>query len=500
MNKKKIIKVMIMAILVLFWGGVLRWHSGKGSAGSTGSEEEVRAAVHQAEALLDQAWPHVQAVLAWQGPRPQLRPLAAEQFYGLPRPDLEVFLSWHFADWPPARRQQAVSALRAVRAQGAIAQAVEGEKDLFFLPGQQEVLARLDEGLAGVKAPAFMQLALVQEAARHILAARYPLAQLRAACRCPEEQQILQALIEGRVSWVCRAVAHRLGIASCFPLLEECLHHLPDPPLDADLRAAVQLAVQQEIQARRVGLAFFTYLEEHGFSEAESRLFRRPPAQWCWLLEPALFLRQQRAGRGDLRDLLAPLLTEAPVAGWRGTTDVWTPAMVREAAALVGAASQAERSLRGWEDGQLVLWLPTEPAPALVALGVIRFQEVAAARAYLTFAADLQRQLEGRGNPPCAGALHILQARVTPVSLAGLEEALRFEETVQAGTNPPQARCLILGRRGDLVLQWTWQGVPPDLTWAQRLLTLLSASPAARPASAQPTATGSPRRTASHSR
>jgi hypothetical protein len=436
-------------------------------AGTTLGQPAPDDAAKQATDLLSQARPVLLQVMGQGSEQPlQVRAVGLEQLGQVPDPDLEACLHWHFADLGPVGLDRAVRALRLAKANVAVARYAEGEGLLYFVPGQQAAVARWDDRLSSAVTPAFLQLVLVHEAARQLLDARYNLHRLRTACRSPEDQQILQALIEGRTLWASRHVARKLGADASFPLLLERLRHVPDPDPDPGIRAAVQTALRQEHWAGETGLAFFTYLEEHGIQDAERRAFTRPPRQLAWLKQPEQYLRFDRPDQPDLASLLERVKAMPPGKDWRASTDVWTPDMVRAAAKTLGTGPQAERVLGSWVDGRLLLFTRAAEPIRMIAISLVRHSTVAGARAYYGFTLDMQRKEQQIGQGDAAVAV-VVSSRSSAWQAAGLEEGARFDELLQIGNGEPLPRCLMFGRAGDLVVQLTWQGQAADADWAQ---------------------------------
>jgi hypothetical protein len=452
-------------------GGLLALAAGL-AGGPARGQPPADEPTRQVADLFESARPHLEAVMGCRllG-NVQFRPITAEQFQQLPEPDLEAYLGWHFADLDARGRQQAVRAVRKARGDAAIARYAEGSGVIYVLPGQQAVLAHWDERLSGAAAPAFLQLALVQEAARQVLDSRYNLGRLRAACRSPEEHQVLQAVVEGRALWAAREVARRLGTQDHVPPLAERLRHVPDPARDPGLRAAVQTALRQEYWACDRGLAFFAYLEEHGVKDAERRAFGKLPRQVRWVEEPALYLRADQPGRPDLAAVLGRLQALPPQDGWRPAQQPWSPEMVGQAAALLGARERAEKVVASWEDGRSLLWTDPADGRRMVAVSLVRHTTTAGARSYFGFALDMQRKQDELLAPGCAGVIRVVQSRAGGLQLPGLEEGARFDRLLQfgqAGDAAPQ--CIMLGRAGDLVVEVSWHGQAPDTAWTELVI------------------------------
>jgi hypothetical protein len=110
-----------------------------------------------------------------------------------------------------------------------------------------------------------------------------------------------------------------------------------------------------------------------------------------------------------------------------------------------------------------------------VAVGVVRFQEPAGARAYFGFAADLQRQQDEVLGKVTGGACRVVESHARALTLRGADEAACTEKRMQfTGAAGPVPVTEVWVRRGDTVVQFSWTGVPADPAWAEQVLRALA--------------------------
>src|SRR5262249_61914627 len=94
----------------------------------------------------------------------------------------------------------------------------------------------------------------------------------------------------------------------------------------------------------------------------------------------------------DLAGALTRLERARDPVAWSAAQQPWTPDMVRQAASLLGQGPRAEKVAARWADGRSLVWSARDGSGRQVAVGVLRFQDAAGARAYYEFATDLQRK------------------------------------------------------------------------------------------------------------
>ncbi len=219
------------------------------------------------------------------------------------------------------------------------------------------------------------------------------------------------------------------------------------------------------------GLAFFDYLEKEGVKDAAARAFAHPPRQTAWVERPELYLRSQRLNLGDLAEALRRLEEALPPERWQVVQQPWTPEMLRQVAGMLDEGRRAEPVVRAWDAGRSLVWSDRTNAARQVALGVLRFQDAAAARAYYGLAADLQRKQDDLLNAACAGRPAVLESRAEALRLNGADEAVRAEKKVRLGDRGEAVTVTqIRARAGERVVEFSWHGVPADAAWAQRAL------------------------------
>ena len=431
--------------------------------------------LEQAEVLLAKAWPHLEAVMNLKRERPPRVRLATEADGATwEKAALELQLHLQFPDLTGDSLLRTLRATQDLFHSAAAARYGEDGETIIVLPENLPAIARWHDSLAPVNSPAFLQLALVREAARLVLDRRYQLGGQRPACRDDDRLQAFEAAWEGRALWVTRQVARRLGTEAFFPLLRQLALHAPDPSPDPGLRSASQQALRRRHWAAAQGCAFFDHLEAAGLGDVEKVAFTRPPAHADWIDHPERYVRALRANRPDPQVLLARLDQALPPGDWSPSRQPWTAAMVRQVASAFGETDRAEPIVRFWEEGRLAVWTSaTNPEHAL-AVGLIRFATPAAAKAYLGFHADLKRKQDeklGAGG----GFPRLLSPQTKPVQVAGSDEAVWSDKRLQlTAASPPFPVTTLLVRAGTCVVEFTWHGMPADVAWAERALELLA--------------------------
>ena len=347
----------------------------------------------------------------------------------------------------------------------------EGSDTILFASDNAGRIASWDPAIAGTNSAAYLRLALIHETTRWLLDQNYDLSKRRAACRDSEELVALQALIEGRCQWVTRQVARKLGDEAVFALFAEAYHRAPDTEGDGTVRVLCH-----DVLARRgwccvQGLAFFDALDKEGMKDAEARTFGHLPRQTAWIDRPELYLRSERLQLGDLADTLKRLEGALPAEEWQAMQQPWTADMFRDVAGMLGEGQRAEKVVRGWDAGRLLVWSARANPGRHVALGVLRFQDAAAARGYYGLAVDLQRKQDELLNAACAGRPAVLDSHAEALRLNGADEAVRSEKKVRLGDKgEPVTITQVWARAGERVVEFSWHGVAGDATWAQHLL------------------------------
>jgi hypothetical protein len=426
-----------------------------------------------ANQLLEPLRPHLEAVL---GRRletlPQVRTITTTQLLQIPDPDVEAHLRWYF----PQLRGETLTSTRQVARQivasAAIAQYAEGTDVIYVVPDALPRIARWDESLAAIDSPAMLQLGLVYETVRFLLDRRYHLAQLRGACRDGEEHQALLSAIEGRALAVTRQVAVRLGQEALVPLLAQRYARVPDEASDPGLRAVSQTALRQRYKACVKGENFYNVLDEAGLGDIEQRVFGRLPRQQRTIDRPDLWLRAVEKNRPDLASVLQRLENTLPAAQWQTLQQTWTPTMLAQVAAMLGASRErVDRIEATWEEGRTLLWSHRQHPEQQVALSVVRHDKAAGARSYFGFAVDLQRKQDVLTPGTCGPAVRVLESQSVAVQLEGFDEAVRNDKKIQyGGSGEPTAVHLLLARAGDLVVECTWYGACAEPGLAQQLV------------------------------
>jgi hypothetical protein len=453
-----------LGVLCLTWALPAPGWSQEG--GNVAPLQEAAAAMRKTLGLAEQ-----QSVFRWGGDSSGLSPWAD--------PELEQQLRWQLADSEQGNRlEQAVQAARQALTAVTVCRAGPcGGLFALDLDAARRVASR-GESREVVEPTVILQLAVAAELARASLEARYDLPRLRAACRDGEEFLALQAITEGRVLSLTRKAVRSLGIDASLPLLAERYLLAPDVAADPGLRLAVQTVVRQRRRAAVLGLAFFDHLEATGLIDVERYVFSNPPRQLDWVARPEVYLHARQSDRPPLADVLKRLETALGSSGWMASQQTWTPDMLRQAGTLLGQRERVERVLGKWEEGRsLVWWRKPERGHGMtgqqVALGVVRFQDAAGAQAYLGLAADLQRkQDELLGG--CSPGGRVLESRSRSLQVQGADEATGALKRLQLAPNvEPVTVSQIWVRTGARVLEFTWYGVPEDLSWAEKVHALL---------------------------
>jgi hypothetical protein len=397
---------------------------------------------------------------------PTFRVVAPAELAALSDGLTDAQVAGQLADLDDGVRARARAAATTALRGATVAALQEGGDTILVATDNAAKIARWDADLAAVKSPAFLRLALVHETARWVLDRQYDLPKRRAACRDSEELIALQAVIEGRCQWVTRQVARKLGDEAAFALLAEAYRLAPDTQGEGVVRVLCHDVLARRRWCCTQGLAFFDALDREGVKDAEARAFAHPPRQTAWIERPALYLRSERLTLGDLADALKKLEGALSPDEWRAAQQPWTPEMFRDVAGMLGEGQRAEKVLQGWDAGRSLVWSARANPGRQVALGVLRFQDAAAARAYYGLAVDLQRKQDE--------LLNVTGSRAEALRLNGADEAVRTEKKLRAGDHGGQLTVAqVRARAGERVVEFSWYGVPDDAAWAQRLLDAL---------------------------
>ena len=163
-----------------------------------------------------------------------------------------------------------------------------------------------------------------------------------------------------------------------------------------------------------------------------------------------------------------------PSSDWNSSQEDWTPTMLRKAAALLGQAERGDRVAERWVAGRSLTWTSKSRPGRQVAVGIIHFQDSAAARAYVGLAVDLQRKQDELLNAACADGRRVVESRSLSVHLKGVDQAARSEKRLQRDANGPRTTLSqIWARQDNRVIEFTWKGMDADLNWAQRVVQLI---------------------------
>ena len=163
-----------------------------------------------------------------------------------------------------------------------------------------------------------------------------------------------------------------------------------------------------------------------------------------------------------------------PASDWKCSQEEWTPVMLRKAAALLGQAERGDRVAERWVAGRSLTWTAKSQPGRQVAVGLIRFQNAAAARAYMGLAVDLQRKQDELLNAACGDGRRVVESRSLSVQLKGVDEAARAEKRLQREANGAATTLSqIWARQYNNIMEFTWTGMDADLNWAQHVVELV---------------------------
>jgi hypothetical protein len=411
-----------------------------------------RAQDRSLAAWLEQVWPEVEKTLGSPLPKPPRLELAAAGTTA--DPDAVAYLRGRFPHLQGDALVHAVADAGAVYDSASVARLVEGSNLIQLRPKNQQPMARWNARLGATADPEFLKLALLHEAVKYALDARYGLARRRQACRDLEEWLAWQAVVEGRAQFITRRLASGLGMEKWFPLLAERFLYAPDVSPDPALRTTSQAAMRQMHWAYTRGCEFWRFLDEQRLPDVEKTVLARPPRLTQWIDNPELYLQSLKSGRSDLAQTMTRLESLSPAGEWQAAQQAWTPEMVRLWAEKLGGKEAAEKRLEVWLEGRTLLWTPKDNSLRFVTLSVARFQTPAAARAFLGCSLDLQRKADERS--PSA------HSQYRDVSLSGADVAVLNQQ--------PGPCAMLRACVADLFLEISWYGMAPDTTWAQGLV------------------------------
>jgi hypothetical protein len=426
--------------------------------------------------LFQEARPHLEAALGHPLDfEARFSAATVEQLQRVPDPDLDAHLHWHFAHLQGPTLERTRQVARQIAAKAVIAQYVEGKDVIVVVPDSVDSMAGWNESLAPVKTPAFIQLALVGELVRWELDRRYHLAQLRAECHDAEEFHALHSIIEGRIQSVTQQVAAKLGSQALYPLLAQRYLRVPDDAPDPGLRTASQTYLQGCNRACVQGANFFKTLEEAGVREES--VFARRPRQMTMVTRPQAWLRAFQANRPELERVLQPLESSLPADRWQASQQTWTPAMMGQVAALLGAARErVDKIATTWDEGRTLVWVERQHPDHQVALSVVRHESAAGARAAFGLVVDLQRQQDTSPPGTCGPLMQVIASKSKAAHLEYFDEAACFDKQIRFGSGQPIPVSLLLARAGDLMIECTWHGATVDAELSRRLVRAVQAA------------------------
>lgn len=430
------------------------------------------AAPSRAQQLFQHAKPHLEQVLgARLSVTPEFRTVDFKEMVRLPGWEVKAFISWRFPALEPQVRDRAYQLTHHVDCLATPARYIDGTKIILVNPDQLAKIAAWDKSLKGAQSDAFLELALVHEAARLVLEKKHDLLHRRYDPGCLEEYQIGQALREGRAQWITRQVAKRLGSEETFDLLARRWQHVPDFAPDAKQKSIYQSVFQQKYWAYVQGLRFWDHLEQSGLRNAEKVVFARPPRQKAWIENPQVYLQNGLSGGPDLKTVFNHIQERLSPRGFRRRQQPWTRDMLKQVATILQVSKDRIKTIGQWQDGRTLIWTPPKQPGKYIALTVVKFPAGNAARSYFGFAVDMQRKRdELSANSPYI-PLRTVDSRYTSLKLANVEETVRNDKTVQMGSKGPTIPVtVILCRTPTHVFQFQWQGIAADAAWAERVV------------------------------
>jgi hypothetical protein len=425
----------------------------------------------QAAALLEQAKPHIEAVMGFRlEPVPRIRLAAAADLPTWQRREIETQLRWQFPDLAakggadlPTTVAASVEAFRSA----CIAGLKEGREEILLLPANSAAMAQWAPGLQGVNSSAFWQLALVHEAVRCALEYRYGFLGRPSDSANAESFLVQEAQLYGKTQWVTGEVAKRLGTQAYFPLMSQIWLHVPDTLGNPALRAATQEALRQRHWAYTHGLSFFEALQKTGIHDVDVAVFGRSPCPLAWIEQPERFVRARANHQTALDIILAALEHTLPPDEWVGKQEPCTPAMIKQVASTFGEGARAESLLIAGDEARQLIWTSKKPGRT-IALDIVRFDSPLAGKGYYDFACELQRRADERAGKS-SDSIRLVDVRSRQAAISGVDEgAWTDKKLLVAGTEV--SGSVLLMHAGTLVIELQWQGLRGDEAWAQRLV------------------------------
>jgi len=180
--------------------------------------------------------------------------------------------------------------------------------------------------------------------------------------------------------------------------------------------------------------------------------------------------RKSRYSWPDLHQFVARLQRVEPTTGAVSRQLPWTADMVRSVATLFNVRERAEKILEQWQESGSVEWSAPDGQSFQMSVGLARFTDAAAARAYFGLAIDLQRKQDEMLGP------RLVDSRSETVQLAEADEAMRSQKSIRGPGDPSAPPLVIHGlivRCDDIVLEFTRQGKPIAPNWGERVFATL---------------------------
>jgi hypothetical protein len=427
--------------------------------------------------LFAEARPHLEAVLGCRlESGPQLKTVVGVLFPPHADPLLERQIKVRLTGCKKERLEQALSAAQEDLANVAIALYQEGTDIIWVCPqGDRRTSVRRLSGNPPYPEEELsrgsLQLALVRETVHYLLERRYHYRLSRLWAFGPDNHaiQALQTIIEGRVLQVTEKVAERLGLKTEFESLAVscCLWGRRDLFPRSNVGRD---CLYGRYYAGYYGLRFFHYLEEHGFGDAEKKVFTAPPRTMDQIYHPESYLHATQSQK-DLTTVLSHLGPSLPAADWTATQQSWSPAMIRQVAELFGEKERAEKIMALWDEGRSLVWTCKKAPGRQVALSVVRFESAEGARSYFGLALDLQRKRDAMVGNSCTAGMQVIESRSADLALRRADQAVRSDKKIQFSSPKTSIPvCTVLARFGNLVLECTWHGLEGDMPWAEKVV------------------------------
>ncbi|MGF1579518.1 MAG: hypothetical protein ACFCD0_09160 [Gemmataceae bacterium] len=417
--------------------------------------------------LYEQAKPFLQEALERKVPEDvQLKIVKTKVLRSIPSWNVKTFLSWRFPGMKKDQWQQVYRRCHDLYCQQVVARHLEGTHSVVVIPDHLQPLAASDPTLREVYSLPFLQLAIVHEVAKLALEEEHKLLSRRHDPHSLEDVRIQRALVEGRAQWITEQVARRIKTESYFGLLKQVwdVAAKVDAPENGS-HDAWQATVQMQRDSYGKGLAFFRALSEKRSTMSEAQIFRNPPRRWKWIEAPQQYLKVLSQGKLQLRKVIGRLEKESILKGWTTRQQAWTPDLLTHVGQLLGAEKEAAEIAKKWVDGHSLVWMQKENPTATISLNLTRYDGEESAKAYIGFALDIQQKRDEYIAKAFGSSSGAGKSQVRYVKLHGLKNVIQITTTFKTSSKQT-SMGMVLARKGALVLELHFRGVPTDIGWA----------------------------------